>query len=107
MAARKMAPVHPGEMLLEEFMKPFSLSISELARRIEVPPNRISQLIHGKRAITADTALRLEHYLGWPARIWMQIQSEYDLESSRRRSGRMQFAPHPRNRALTRAGLQP
>jgi addiction module HigA family antidote len=99
MAARKLAPVHPGEMLLEEFMKPLGLIPSEVARRLDVPPNRISQLIQGKRALTADTALRLERYLGWPARMWMQIQAEYDLELSRRAAKHPRIRPHPRIRA--------
>lgn len=96
MAARKLPPVHPGDMLLEEFMKPLGLSMSELARRIDVPANRVSQLIQGKRAMTADTALRLEQYLRWPARMWMQIQAEYDLETARRAAAPKRIRPHPR-----------
>lgn len=98
MAVRKLSPVHPGEMLVEEFMKPLGLTISEVARRIGVPPNRISQLAQGKRAMTADTALRLERYLGWPARIWLQIQAEYDLEVSRRTGSHAGIHLHPRAR---------
>lgn len=95
MAERRLAPVHPGEMLLEEFMKPMGLSISEVARGIDVPPNRISQVVHGKRAMTADTALRLEKFLGWPARMWMQIQAEHDLELSRRSGAHAKIRRHP------------
>jgi len=91
-------------MLLEEFMKPLGLTLSELARRIGVPPNRISQLIQGKRAMTADTALRLEKYLRWPARMWLQIQAEYDLESSRRSAKHKRILPHPRVLAAGKAG---
>ena len=103
MAARKLAPVHPGEMLLEEFMRPLGLSVSELARAIDIPPNRISQLVHGKRAMTADTALRLERFLGWPARIWLQVQAEHDLELSRRRPGAARIRRHPKVRASNSA----
>ncbi len=103
MAARKLAPVHPGEMLREEFMKPLGLTISEVARRLGVPPNRISQLVQRKRAMTADTALRLERYLGWPARMWLEIQAEYDLEVSRRAAKHGRNAPHPHVRALAKS----
>ena len=95
MPSHKLPPVHPGEMLLEEFMKPLMLTSSELARQIGVPVNRISQLIHGKRSMTADTALRLEKYLGWPARIWMEIQSDFDLEISRRAGKLARIRMHP------------
>jgi addiction module HigA family antidote len=91
-------------MLLEDFMKPLGLTISEIARRIGVPPNRISQLVQGKRAMTADTALRLEKYLRWPARIWMEIQTEYDLEISRREAAHDGIRPHLRARAGDRSG---
>ena len=94
MAAHKIAPVHPGEMLLEEFMKPLGLSSSELARRLDVPANRVTKLVQGKRAMTADPALRLEAYLGWTAATWLRIQAEYDLEISRRRVRRKPIVPH-------------
>jgi addiction module HigA family antidote len=106
MTARKLSPVHPGEMLREEFMQPLGLTVAELARRIGVPPNRISQLVHGKRAMTADTALRLEQYLGWPARIWMQLQAEYDLELSRRETRHEPIAPHPHARIAREDSLR-
>ena len=106
MTARKLAPVHPGEMLREEFMIPLGLSLSELARQLDVPPNRISQLLHGKRALTADTALRLEQFFGWPARTWLHLQAEYDLELSRRKSGRKRIHPHPRLQIHGKVGGQ-
>ena len=88
MAACKLAPVHPGEMLREEFMKPLGLTISEVARRLRVPPNRISQLVQRKRAMTADTALRLSQYFGMSADFWMNLQSAYELDLARQQSGK-------------------
>lgn len=80
-------PVSPGEMLLEEFMKPHGLSRAEMARRLGVPANRVTQILRGQRAITPETALRLEALFGWRADYWMRNQSEYDLEMERRSSG--------------------
>jgi antitoxin HigA-1 len=80
-------PIHPGEILFEEFMVPLDLSINRLARNIGVPPGRISALVNGKRAITADTALRLAHYLGTSSELWMGLQSEFDLRVTKRRIG--------------------
>jgi addiction module HigA family antidote len=77
--AKKLAPITPGDILLEEFLKPMGISQNQLARDINVPPNRISQIIHGKREITADTALRLSRYFGNSADFWMGIQDEFDL----------------------------
>lgn len=74
---------HPGEMLLEEFMLPLALSARELARAIDVPHNRISELAAGRRAMSADTALRLERYFGMEARFWMNLQAAYDLSNAR------------------------
>lgn len=79
-------PIPPGEILLEEFMKPMSVSINALARDIDVPPNRISEIVRGKRAITADTALRLGKYFGVSAEIWLDLQTDYDLRVMRRRA---------------------
>jgi len=76
---------HPGEMLDEEFMKPLGLSARELARQIAVPHNRISELVAGRRAMSADTALRLEHYFGMEARFWMNLQAAHDLSVARSR----------------------
>lgn len=76
----RLPPVHPGEVLLEDFMKPLGLSQYRLAQDIGVPALRISQIVHGKRAITADTALRLARYFGTSANVWMRLQARYDLE---------------------------
>ena len=80
MRMRKMAPVHPGEVLFEEFLKPLGISQYRLAKDISVPPRRINEIVHGKRAITADTALRLARYFGLSERFWLNLQSRYDLE---------------------------
>lgn len=74
---------HPGEMLAEEFLKPLDMSARELARQIDVPHNRISELVAGRRAMTADTALRLERFFGMEARFWMNLQSAHDLSVAR------------------------
>lgn len=80
-------PIHPGEILLEDFMKPMGVSINYLARELVVPPGRISAIVNGKRAITADTALRLGKYFGVSPQIWMGLQSEYDLRIAQRAIG--------------------
>ena len=80
-------PIHPGEILSEEFMKPIGISINRLSRDLHVPPNRIHGIIHGTRAITADTALRLASYFGTAPETWLNLQSEYDLRIARRTSG--------------------
>jgi addiction module HigA family antidote len=87
--AKKMLldPIPPGEILLEEFMRPKRISINRLARDIAVPPNRISGIVNGKRAITADTALRLAKYFGTSAEVWLDLQSDYDLRLLRRAAG--------------------
>jgi addiction module HigA family antidote len=72
--------VHPGEVLLEEFLKPLGLSQYRVAKDTSVPPRRINEIVHGKRAITADTALRLARYFGTSERFWMNLQGRYDLE---------------------------
>jgi addiction module HigA family antidote len=76
---RLLEPIHPGEILLGEFMKPMEISINRLAREIHVSPGRISAIVNGKRAITADTALRLSRYLGTSSDLWMGLQGEFDL----------------------------
>lgn len=81
---KKLDPIHPGEILLEEFMKPMNLSINRLAREIMVPPNRISDIVNGKRAISADTALRLGKAFGVSPEIWLGLQSDYELRLERR-----------------------
>ena len=79
----RLPNVHPEEVLLEEFLKPHGISQSQAARDLNVPPRRIGDLVHGKRGITADTALRLAHYFGPSARFWMGLQADYDLEEAR------------------------
>jgi antitoxin HigA-1 len=76
----RLPPIHPGEILLEDFMKPLGLSQYRLAHDIGVPPLRISQIVNGKRSITADTALRLAKYFGTSADVWVRLQARYDLE---------------------------
>ncbi len=80
MAKRDVPPIHPGEILLEEFLKPMNISQYRLARDISVDPRRINEIVHGKRSISADTALRLARYFGTSARLWLNLQSHYDLE---------------------------
>lgn len=78
----RLPPVHPGEVLLEDFMKPLGLSQYRLAQDLHVSPMRISQIVHGKRSVTADTAMRLARYFGTSADVWMRLQARYDLESA-------------------------
>ena len=80
MAAKKIPPVHPGEILFEEFLKQMGISQYRLAHDINVPPRRINEIVHGKRSITADTALRLGRYFNMSAQFWINLQSHYDLE---------------------------
>ena len=82
-----LEPIHPGEILLEEFMKPMEISINRLARELSVPPGRISAIVNGKRAITADTALRLGKYFGASPEIWTGLQADYELRVARRTVG--------------------
>ena len=84
MAAKLLDPIPPGEVLYEEFMKPLGVSINALAREINVPPNRISDIVNGKRGITADTALRLGKYFGVSPEIWLGLQADYDLRVVKR-----------------------
>lgn len=85
--AKRLDPIHPGEILLEEFMKPLGISINQLARDLDVPPNRISAIVNGARAITADTALRLGAYFGVAPETWLGLQVDYDLRVTRQLSG--------------------
>jgi addiction module HigA family antidote len=80
MSERKLPPVHPGEILLEEFLKPLAISQYRLAKDISVPTRRINEIVLGKRAISPDTALRLSRYFGLSDRFWMNLQARYDLE---------------------------
>ena len=75
-----IAPIHPGEILMEEFLEPLEVSQNRLAVAIGVPPRRINEIVHGKRRITADTALRLARYFGTTDRFWLNLQTYYDLE---------------------------
>ncbi len=75
-----MRPIHPGEILAEEFLTPYQLTQYRVAKDIGVPARRINEIIHGKRSITADTALRLARYFGVSAQFWMNLQTHYDLE---------------------------
>lgn len=75
------APIHPGEIPFEEFLEPMSLSQYRLAKEISVPPRRINEIVHGKRSITANTALRLARYFGTTDRFWLKLQTRYDLEA--------------------------
>ena len=84
---RLLEPIHPGEILFEEFMKPMDISINRLAREIHVSPGRISAIVNGKRAITADTALRLSRYLGTSSDLWIGLQGEFDLRVAKRKIG--------------------
>jgi addiction module HigA family antidote len=87
MASRKKRePIHPGEILNEEFLKPMDISQYRLAMDIGVPPRRINEIVHGKRGISANTALRLALYFGTSAEFWMNLQSRFDLEVERDRS---------------------
>jgi addiction module HigA family antidote len=80
MARKAHPPIHPGELLLEEFLEPMELSQYRLAKDISVPARRINEIVHGKRGITADTALRLARYFDTSERFWMNLQMRYDLE---------------------------
>jgi len=79
---KKLAPVHPGEVLLEEFLKPMGISQNHLALKIGVPARRINEIVLGKRRITADTALRLAQYFGTTAKFWLGLQTDYDLDAT-------------------------
>lgn len=85
--AKKLDPIHPGEVLLEEFLGPLGLSQYRLAHAMSVPPRRINEIVHGNRAISADTALRLARFFGTSAQFWLNLQARYDLETERDRLG--------------------
>ncbi len=97
MRKRHLPPIHPGEVLLEDFMKPLRLSQYGLAKAIGVPPRRINEIVQGKRSITADTALRLGRYYGVSPQSWMNLQTHYDLEIAEiDLGGRLEKEVHPR-----------
>lgn len=79
----RLPNIHPGEVLFEEFMQPPGISQNRLARAMCVPPRRINEIVHGQRAVTADTALRLAHVLGTSPQFWLGLQADYDLEEAR------------------------
>ncbi len=85
---KKLANIHPGEILLEEFLNPMEISQNRIARDIGVPPRRINEIVHGKRSITADTAVRLAKYFNISESFWMGLQSDYDVEEAHRTLGK-------------------
>jgi addiction module HigA family antidote len=85
---RQLPPVHPGEILREDLMVPHALSINALARGLKVPVTRMSEIVNGRRSITADTALRLARYFGMTPQFWMNLQAAYDLDIASRASAR-------------------
>ena len=87
MIVEKLSPVHPGEVLLEEFLLALDISQYRLAKDIGVPPRRINEIVHGKRGVTADTALRLSRFFGTSERFWLNLQAQYDLEVEKDRLG--------------------
>jgi len=93
---KKLPPIHPGEILREEFLKPMGLSQYRLAKGLAVPPRRINEIVHGKRAITADTAMRLARYFGTAPQFWMNLQGRYDLDVAEdRNADRIMKEVHP------------
>jgi antitoxin HigA-1 len=87
MKTKKMAPIHPGEILMEEFLNPMAISQYKLAKDISVAPRRINEIVHGHRAISADTALRLGRYFSMSPQFWLNLQSHYDLATAEDRIG--------------------
>ena len=87
MRTNKMPPVHPGEILMEEFLTPMGISQYRLSRDISVPPRRINEIVHGTRSVTADTALRLGRYFGVSPQFWLNLQAHFDLEQEQDRLG--------------------
>ena len=80
MKNKKLPPIHPGEILMEEFLQPMGITQYRLAKDISVPPRRINEIVHGKRSITADTALRLGRFFSMSPQFWLNLQTRYDLE---------------------------
>jgi addiction module HigA family antidote len=85
--AKRPAPIHPGEILLEEFLEPMGITQYRLAKDVSVPARRINEIVHGRRSISADTALRLARYFGMSEQFWMNLQTRYDLEVEKDRLG--------------------
>ena len=97
MKKEKMAPIHPGEILQEDFLIPMGISQYRLAKDISVPPRRINEIVHGKRAVSANTDLRLSKYFGTSERFWLNIQAKYDLEVEKDKLGdRLENEVHSR-----------
>jgi addiction module HigA family antidote len=88
MATKKLDPIHPGEVLLEEFLEPMGLSQNQIANDIGVPPRRINEIVHGKRRVTADTALRLAKYFKMSPEFWLGLQMDFDLDTELDRLGK-------------------
>lgn len=86
---KKLPPISPGEILLEEFLQPMGISQNQLARDINVPPNRVSQIIRGKREISADTALRLGRYFGMEPEFWLNLQARFNMKIAREKTGKI------------------
>jgi addiction module HigA family antidote len=99
MTTAKLDPIHPGEVLVDEFLEPLGLSQYRVAKDISVPPRRINEIVHGKRSVTADTALRLACYFGTSDRFWLNLQTSYDLDVERDKLG-----DRLETEVLTRAG---
>lgn len=88
MARKRLPAIHPGEILLEEFLKPMGISQYRVAKDINVPARRINEIVHGKRSITANTALRLAQYFGTSPQFWLNLQAHYDLEIEKDKIGK-------------------
>ena len=99
--AKKLSPITPGDVLLEEFLKPMGITQNQLAKDINVPANRVSQIIHGKREITADTALRLGRYFSIEPEFWINIQTRYNLKLAQKELGKKIEEEVKVNRFLT------
>jgi antitoxin HigA-1 len=96
-AAGKIEPIHPGEVLMEDFIEGFGITQNKLAVSISVPPRRINEIVHGKRATTTDTALRLGQYFGVDPQLWLKLQTRYDLELAQDRVAEQVAAIKPLN----------
>ena len=103
MKTKKLPPIHPGEILREEFLEPMGISQYRLAKSLSVPPRRINEIVHGKRAITADTAIRLACYFGTSPQFWMNLQGRYDLDVAEDRQCRPDQEGSPSLRGMTPA----
>lgn len=97
---RTLEPIHPGEILLEEFMGPLNVSINALARELHIPVSRVSKIVNRKRDITPDTALRLARYFGTSPEFWLNLQSRYDLLIARSKDSVIRRQVHPRERVV-------